>query len=57
MEKRVWVRSGVVEELDARQSRLIHLVLEKIHLYYRESASHTALLPLSSESFPVDEAL
>ena len=36
MEKRVWVRSGVVEELDARQSRLIHLVLEKIQLYYRE---------------------
>ena len=36
MEKRVWVRSGVVEELDAKQSRLIHLVLEKIHLYYRE---------------------
>jgi len=36
MEKRVWARSGVVEELDARQSRLIHLVLEKIQLYYRE---------------------
>ncbi len=36
MEKRVWVRSGVVEALDAKHSRLIHLVLEKIHLYYRE---------------------
>jgi hypothetical protein len=36
MEKRVWVRSGVVEELDAKQSRLIHLVLEKIRLFYRE---------------------
>ena len=36
MEKRVWVRSGVVEELDVRQSRLIHLVLEKIQSYYRE---------------------
>lgn len=36
MEKRMWVRSGVVEELDAKQSRLIHLVLEKIQLYYRE---------------------
>lgn len=32
----MWVRSGVVEELDAKQSRLIHLVLEKIQLYYRE---------------------
>jgi hypothetical protein len=36
MEKRVWVRSGVVEELDARQSRLIYLVLEQIQFYYRE---------------------
>jgi hypothetical protein len=36
MERRVWVRSGVVEALDAKQSRLIHLVLEKIQLYYRE---------------------
>ena len=36
MEKRVWIRSGVVEELDARQSRLIELVLEKIRFYYRE---------------------
>ena len=35
MEKRVWVRSGVIEELDARQSHLIHLVLEKIEFYYR----------------------
>ena len=34
MEKRVWVRSGVVEELDAKQSRLIHLVLEKVAFYY-----------------------
>ncbi len=36
MEKRVWVRSGVVEELDAKQSRLLHLVLAKIQFYYRE---------------------
>ena len=36
MERRVWVRSGVVEELDAKQSRLIQLVMEKIQLYYRE---------------------
>src|SRR5512135_1783342 len=36
MEKRIWVRSGVVEELDAKQSHLIHLVLEKIQFYYRE---------------------
>lgn len=32
----MWVRSGVIEELDAKQSRLIHLVLEKIYFYYRE---------------------
>ncbi len=36
MEKRVWIRSGVIEELDVKQSRLIQLVLEKIQLYYRE---------------------
>ena len=36
MEKRVWIRSGVVEELDAKQVGLIELVLEKIELYYRE---------------------
>lgn len=36
MEKRRWVQSGMIEELDARQSRLLELVLEKIQLYYRE---------------------
>jgi hypothetical protein len=36
MERRVWIRSGVVEELDEKQTRLIHLVYEKIQLYYRE---------------------
>ena len=36
MEKRRWIRSGVVEELDAKQTQLIHLVLEKIQFYYRE---------------------
>jgi hypothetical protein len=36
MEKRVWIRSGVVEELDVKQVRLIELVLEKIEFYYRE---------------------
>lgn len=35
MEKRVWIKSGVVEELDAKQQRLIHLVHEKIVFYYR----------------------
>lgn len=36
IEKRVWIRSGVVEELDAKQTRLVELVLERIKLYYRE---------------------
>ena len=35
MERRVWIKSGVVEELDARQLRLLHLVQEKIVFYYR----------------------
>jgi hypothetical protein len=35
MEKRVWIRSGIVEELDAKQVRLINLVFEKIVYYYR----------------------
>jgi hypothetical protein len=34
VQKRVWVRSGVVEELDARQTRLLDLVLERIRFYY-----------------------
>jgi hypothetical protein len=36
MQKRVWVKSGVVEELDEKQQRLVNLVYEKIVLYYRE---------------------
>ena len=36
MEKRVWVRSGVVEELDEKQIRLVNLVYDKIVVYYRE---------------------
>jgi len=36
MERLVWIKSGIVEELDARQLALIHLVQEKITLYYRQ---------------------
>lgn len=36
IEQRVWIKSGVVEELDEKQIRLLHLVLEKIGFYYRE---------------------
>ena len=36
MQKRVWIRSGVVEELDEKQIRLMSLVYDKILLYYRE---------------------
>lgn len=35
LERRIWIKSGVVEELDAKQERLIHLVLDKIQHYYR----------------------
>jgi hypothetical protein len=35
MERRVWIKSGIVEELDAGQLALIHLVQEKITFYYR----------------------
>jgi hypothetical protein len=34
MEKRVWVDSGVVEELDQRQVRLLEMVYDKIVFYY-----------------------
>ncbi len=34
MGKRVWVKSGAVEELDQRQVRLLELVYEKIVFYY-----------------------
>jgi hypothetical protein len=36
IQKRIWIRSGIVEELDAKQVRLISLVKEKIEFYYRE---------------------
>jgi hypothetical protein len=32
----VWVKSGVVEELDERQLRLLHLVYEQILFYYQK---------------------
>lgn len=32
--KRDWIRSGIIEELDGRQNRLLELVLEKIKYYY-----------------------
>jgi hypothetical protein len=35
MEKRVWINSGIVEELDEKQVRLLALVHEKIVFYYR----------------------
>jgi len=36
IEKRIWIRSGIVEDLDEKQARLLRLVLEKIRLYYRD---------------------
>jgi hypothetical protein len=36
LQKRVWIRSGIIEELDAKQVRLINLVHENIVFYYRE---------------------
>ena len=35
MQKRVWIRSGIVEELDEKQSRLLELVHDRIVHYYR----------------------
>ena len=36
MEKRVWIKSGIIEELDQRQLRLLELVYEKIVFYYQK---------------------
>lgn len=36
MKRRIWVRSGVTEELDQRQQRLLDLVYDRIVFYYRE---------------------
>ena len=36
IEKRVWIKSGVVEELDQKQVRLMNLVYEKIAFFYRQ---------------------
>lgn len=35
LQKRVWVKSGVIEVLDEREVRLLELVYEKIVFYYR----------------------
>ena len=36
IQRRIWIRSGVVEELDAKQERLIELVYVKIVFYYHD---------------------
>lgn len=36
MRRRTWVRSGISEELDARQERFLNLVLVQIIKYYRD---------------------
>jgi len=36
MEKRIWIRSGIVEVLDQRQVRLLKLVYDKIAYYYKK---------------------
>jgi hypothetical protein len=36
LQKRVWIRSGIVEDLDAKQVRLLNLVHANIEFYYRE---------------------
>ena len=36
MEKRIWIKSGIIEELDKRQSQLLKHVYEKIQHYYRD---------------------
>lgn len=36
IEKRIWIRSGIVEELDQRQLKFLDFVLDKIKYYYRE---------------------
>lgn len=36
MQRRRWIESGIIECLDESQVRLLELVLEQIHYYYRE---------------------
>lgn len=36
MQPRIWIRSGVVEELDERQLRLLRWVYDQIVFYYDE---------------------
>ena len=35
MRKRVWIKSGIVEELDKKQEQLLSVVYDKIVFYYR----------------------
>src|ERR1041385_7010993 len=36
IQKRVWIKSGIIEDLDEKQVRLLKLVREKIEFYYKE---------------------
>ena len=36
LQKRVWVKSGVIEVLDEREVRLLNLVYEKVVYYYKQ---------------------
>ena len=36
IERRIWIKSGIIEELDKRQLQLLDLVYEKIKFYYSE---------------------
>ncbi len=36
MKTRIWIKSGVEEEFDIRQQRLLDLVYQKIRFYYSE---------------------
>ncbi len=36
MQRRIWIKSGVVEDFDKRQQRLLDLVQENVVKYYRD---------------------
>jgi hypothetical protein len=44
---RTWVRSGISEDLDQRQQRLLDLVLDAIRRYYSQVPAPTHALSLS----------
>ena len=47
MQRRMWIRSGIIEELDVKQERLLVHIEEVIQSFYGQSLERRGLHPLT----------